>query len=204
MIKKIEIGMGILLFVLCIFIVITFIRQKKDGALPQDTVYDFFTLMTQGNFESAMDLYLTETNDKDLGVLNDNYDLYKNHWANLGITIEKENYNYNDKTATCDIVVHKYNIAEILSNVTLKLLNVNTVKDDGTQITEEELQVLKKQYIKEAYSKAKDNYSVVKNSYSLKLVYDEEYDTWLIVNDESIRDILFGNESDKETEDKAA
>lgn len=198
MIKKIEIGMVAVLFILCIIICVSLKMKNTDKIYPSDVVYDFFTEMTSGNFDVAMSLYLDEYKDNQMDVLNGNMDLYKSHWANLGIEIDSETYNDNEGTATCVIDVSKYNIEQIVGDVNLRLADIKEVKEDGTTITIEEINALKKQYIKEAYQNAAGKIKVVRNTYTLKLVADDENDSWKIVNDKSISDILFGNVSDED------
>ena len=198
MIKKIEIGMGIVFIALCIAICISLKLKNDNRIYPSDVVYEFFTEMTSGNFKVAMESYLDSYNDNQIDVLYGNIDLYKTHWANLGIEIESEALNDSEGTAACQVKVNKYDITEIIGDVRLRLLDVNEIKEDGTLITEEELNVLKKQYIKDAYNNAKGRYKVIKNTYDLNLIYDDEYETYKIVNDKNISDILFGNTSDEE------
>lgn len=198
MIKKLEIALGIVFFILCIAIVITIKNKKSDYILPQDTVESFFQEMMDGNFRVAMTTYLDDCKENQVASLEENIDLYKMHWQNVGVDINEETINKKEGTATCNVYVYKYNIEEILGDIRVRLLNVNTLKSDGTYITEKELNELKKQYIKEAYTKNINKYGHIINVYDLKLVWDEEYETWYIVNNDSITDILFGNVSNIE------
>lgn len=198
MIKKLEIAFGAIFIILCITICITLKMNQASDILPSDTIYDFFTEMTEGNFDTAMKTYIKDYKDNQLDVLNGNIDLYRNHWANLGVDIISETINATNDTARVDIKVNKYDIAEIIGDVKLRLLNVNEIKEDGTYITEEELNTLAKQYIKDAYANASNKYSIVTNSYTINLVYDDELEMYLIDSDKEITDILFGNTSDVE------
>ncbi|MCQ2978749.1 MAG: hypothetical protein MJ245_03025 [Clostridia bacterium] len=207
MIKKLEIVMGAIFIILCIVICISLKFNNKDRIFPSDVVYDYFTLMTEGDFDNAFSTYVDNAKQAQLDVLNGNYDLYKVHWANLGIDIASETYNDNEGTGEVEITVNKFDIEQIISEVRIRLLNVNEIKEDGTTITKEELLELKKQYIKEAYNKAKEkdsNYNIVTNTYTLKLVSDEENDSWKIVDDNALSDILFGNISDSKKNEQAS
>ena len=176
MIKKLEIILLGVFIVLCIAIGIT-IKNKNSMPSCEDTVGNFFEEMMQGNFRVAMTTYLSEVKENQIEKLESNIDLYKAHFQNVGIDINEIIVNTKEKTATCNIVVYKYNIEEIISDVQIRLLNVNALKSDGTYITENELNTLKKQYIKEAYASSEGKYSHVINTYELTLEYDEDYES---------------------------
>ena len=93
MIKKLEIALGIVFFILCIAIVITIKNKKSDYILPQDTVESFFQEMMDGNFRVAMTTYLDVAKENQVASLEENIDLYKMHWQNVGVDINEETIN---------------------------------------------------------------------------------------------------------------
>lgn len=198
-IKKTKTAMLLVLFVLIILIAITVANKNKNKVMPQDIVFDFFTEMTEGNFREAMEYYIDNVKESQIDTLERNMDLYKCHWANVGVRIDDELIEQGEGTAEVTVTVSKYNVQSILGDITIKLLNVNSLKEDGTYITEEEMLILKKQYIKEAYLEASERYKPLVNEYVLKLEEDDEIG-WKIVNSNEINYILFGSDINLEEE----
>ena len=195
MIKKIEIAMIVILGILIIAILMSVNKNNdQNKILPQDVVYDFFADMFEGNFEYAMNTYLDEVKQNQLDALKKEEKFYKEHWSNYGIQLISENINKKDDTASVIIIVNKLNSEQIIKDVTTKLLNINPLKEDGTLITQEEVALLKEEYIKNAFKDGMDKYKIITNKYELELILDEN-ENWKIINDNNISDILFGNKS---------
>lgn len=200
MIKKLEwIGVGICAI---LFTVILINYLNMDTALweesPSDVTFNFLSEMTEGNFEEAFANYAESAPDEILGTLLDETYFYKMHWKSYGVTLGDEVINEEDYTAKVTVTINKLNHNQIFEDCLFKLKNINMIKEDGTNLTEEEVTELWKDFVKDAFLKGDDSYEVVSGKYDINLKLDEETYEWKIVPDGIIYGICFDTKSNIE------
>lgn len=193
MIKKLEIA-GVIIFLILLIIIFAQYMSKKNSSNinddtlgPGDVVEKYFQTMTNGDFEGA-NYYYDQVDQANYTALAKEEYFYKVHWALYGVNIGEESIT--DDTAKVKVTINKFNHIKIMVNVKRKLLEI---ADDPT-LSVDKIEELKKRYIAEEYSSGTAD--VVTNEYQINLIMQN--DEWKIVNDNIIKDILFGSQSNLE------
>lgn len=197
MLKKLEwIGVGIcaILFTILLINYLNMDYVPWDES-PSDVTFNFLTEMNEGNFDDAFLSYAESSPEQILNTLYEEEFFYKMHWKNYGIKIGDEVISDDQTEAKVKVEINKLNHNQIFEDCIFKLKNIEMIKEDGTTLTEDEVNELWKGFVKDAFLKGDDSYEVFTKSYDVDLKLNEETYEWKIVPNNTIYNICFETES---------